>query len=141
MDAIEAGNLEIAAFAELTLKSALASEYPELTRVAAELGTGVDMQNEEAIARRFVEKVQRDGCPPSYGTYNACYCEAVEAGEIKLPPPIPQIDLTHLTPEQQGIFDAASTTNVRKFFEKQQEPTHVNRASEFVLSSGGRAKE
>ena len=141
MDALEASNLEIAALAEYALKNELASHYPDLTRVAGELGVDVDVQNAQAIDTRFMQKVQRDGCPPSYGTYEACYCEALQAGEIKLPSALPQIDLTRLTREQQDSFDAASTPNIRKFFESQQEPVNVNRASEFLMTAGGRAKD
>jgi len=57
MDAIKASNLEIAALAEYALKNELASHYPDLTRVAGELGVDVDVQNAQAIDTRFMQKV------------------------------------------------------------------------------------
>src|SRR6266576_2345639 len=67
--------------------------------------------------------------------------QAMQAGEIKLPSALPQVDLTHLTREQQESFNAASTPNIRKFFESQQEPVNVNRAEEFLMTAGGRARD
>src|SRR2546427_1749813 len=92
MDVTQAANLQVASLAEQALKIALVSEQPDLLRVREELGEEADIANERAIAMRFAEKVQRDGCPPSYGTFYASYCEAMQAGEIQLPPAIPAAD-------------------------------------------------
>jgi hypothetical protein len=85
MDTTQAANLQTAALAEYALKATLGSNHPDLMRVAQELGEEIDLQNAQAIDTRFMQKIQRDGCLPTYGTYEACYCEALQAGEIQLP--------------------------------------------------------
>lgn len=138
MDATTIANMQIASLAEHTLKTALASNHPELTRVADELGADVDIQNEQAISRRFVEKVQRDGCPPSYGTYEACYCEALQAGEVQLPAPIQPPDPAMFQSEEEaqafGKLSAAQMAEQLRGIQQARAPRNI--ATDLLTGEG-----
>lgn len=134
MDALDLTNPQVKAalqyqdaHATENIKRIFVSRHPELCNVSE----ADDIQNENAINKVIVEN-KWQYTPESL---EAAYAVTSQRGELVIN------DLAHPSPQLQDAYSQASTAQLKQFFENQQPPAHVNRASEFFFSAGGRAKD